>query len=140
MSFLTQSQEDYLEAIHLLNAMAPSVCIRDISAKLGVSMPSVVGGIRRLEKMGLARHGHYDFVKLTTKGKRLAKNVAKRHALLKRFLTDVLGVDEHVAEADACAIEHSLSKETANAFVNFFKRLDEIPCSGRDLMNLLKRK
>lgn len=140
MPLLSQSQEDYLEAIHLLRVLAPSVCVRDISAKLNVSMPSVVGALRRLEKLGLARHGRYDYVELTTKGRRMAKGVVKRHALLKRFLTDVLGVNDGVAEADACAIEHSLSKATADAFVNFFRHLDEIPSRGRDLMDLLKRK
>ena len=116
---LTQSQEDYLEAIHAIAGEGRDVCVRDIAARLGVAMPSVTGAMKRLEGMGLVRHGRYDFIELTAAGKRRAGAIAGRHALLKRFLMEKLCVDEKTADADACAIEHHVSERTVNALMHF---------------------
>ena len=117
MRQLTSSQEDYLEAIHAIAAEGRDVCVRDIAARLSVAMPSVTGAMRRLSALGLVRHGRYDYVELTAEGKRRAAGVAGRHALLKRFLKEALGVDEKTAEADACAIEHHVSEATVQAMI-----------------------
>lgn len=114
---LTASQEDYLEVIHAIAAEGRPVCVRDIAAKLSVAMPSVTGALRRLEALKLVRHGRYDYVELTAEGKRRGASVAGRHALLKRFLVEALGVDETNAETDACAIEHHVSEATVQAMI-----------------------
>lgn len=122
MAALSQSQEDYLEAIHALGEGGTAVCVADIARRLAVSMPSVTGAMRRLERMGLIRHDRYDYVELTAAGGRRAQDVAGRHALLKRFLREVLGLPERTAERDACAIEHHASPETIRALVAFLAR------------------
>ena len=38
--------------------------------------------------------------------------VVFRHLTLTRFINEVLGVDETIAEKDACRIEHIISPET----------------------------
>jgi Mn-dependent DtxR family transcriptional regulator len=36
----------------------------------------------------------------------------------------VLGIDENIAEEDACQIEHVVSKETMDALISFMERSD----------------
>lgn len=119
MAALSQSQEDYLEAILGIGRAGEVVCVHDIARRLDVSMPSVTGALKRLERLGLIRHGRYDYVELTAAGRRRARDVAGRHALLKRFLRGVLRLPERTAERDACAIEHHASPETIKALVAF---------------------
>lgn len=118
---LTQSQEDYLEVIHDIASQGESVCVSEIAQRKKISKPSVTNALRRLEKYGFIRHGKYDYVELTKAGEEKAKGLASKHAVLKKFLTDVLSVPPRVADADACVIEHCVSDVTIKAVINFFK-------------------
>ena len=51
-------------------------------------------------------------IHLTESGRQYAEKVYSRHILFKRFLTEVLEVDEPTAEEDACHMEHCVSDET----------------------------
>ena len=57
-------------------------------------------------------HEPYQGVELTAKGRRAAEDVKKRHAILSRFLTQVIGVSPKTADIDACKMEHTVSRET----------------------------
>ncbi len=111
MEHLTSSLEDYLEAIYMLEKRG-SVRISDIAEFLGVSKPSVNRAVGNLCKHGLIEHELYSDVTLTPKGKALASKVLRRHKIIKKFLTDTLGVDEKIAEQDACRMEHVISVQT----------------------------
>ncbi len=111
MGTMTQSLEDYIEAIFVLIRDEGQACVRDVAKKLNVKMPSVVKAIHELKKMELATQEPYATIELTTKGKRLAKSVLGRHTLLCSFLQK-LGVSEKTANMDACRMEHILSAET----------------------------
>lgn len=108
---MTQSLEDYLEAVYLLISEGKPAQVRDIAKSLGVTMPSVVKAIRELSKFGLVTHEPYQDIALTAKGRRLARMVLDRHELLRSFLMQ-LGVSERMADRDACTMEHILSAET----------------------------
>jgi len=111
MEHLTSSLEDYLEAIYILEKKG-SVRISDIAEFLGVSKPSVNRAVGNLCNHGLIDHELYSDVTLTPKGKSLAAKVLRRHRIIKKFLTDTLGVDEKTAELDACKMEHVISVQT----------------------------
>ena len=108
---MTQSLEDYLEAICVLDREDGGAQVRDIAKALGVTMPSVVKAMRELVRLDLARHVPYKPVTLTLKGRRVARLVLRRHELLREFL-EKLGVSRPVADKDACLMEHILSAET----------------------------
>ncbi len=108
---MTQSLEDYVEAIYLLAREGHEAQVRDVAKSLGVTMPSVVKAIRELKKLGLATHEPYAGIDLTVKGRRVAKSVLGRHTLLREFLMK-LGVSRPNADKDACLMEHILSAET----------------------------
>lgn len=108
---MTQSLEDYVEAIFLLIKDENGACVRDVAKLLNVKMPSVVKAIHELKKLELVVQQPYGPIELTTKGKRVAKLVHNRHTLLRSFLMK-LGVSRKTADKDACMMEHILSAET----------------------------
>ena len=108
---ITQSLEDYLEAVYVLIAGGQAAQVRDVAGMLSVKMPSVVKAIRELKKLDLVVQEPYAPIGLTEKGRRLARLVHGRHELLRSFLMK-LGVSQRIADRDACLMEHILSAET----------------------------
>ena len=115
---LSGSREDYLETIYKLTEANNVARVKDIAAKLNVRKPSVHCAINELKKYGLVEQEPYGYITLTKTGLVEAKKVAKRHDILQDFLL-LLGVPPEVAERDACAMEHLLSKETYVAIEKF---------------------
>ena len=108
---MTQSLEDYLEAIYMLIVGDRPAQVRDVARMLAVKMPSVVKAIHELKRLGLVTQKPYAAIELTVKGARVAKHVLNRHTLLRNFLMK-LGVSRKNADKDACLMEHILSAET----------------------------
>ena len=111
MAAMTQSLEDYLEAVYMLIAEDRPAQVRDVARMLAVKMPSVVKAIHELKKLGLVTQKPYANIELTAKGVRVAKHVLNRHTLIRDFLMK-LGVSRRNADKDACLMEHILSAET----------------------------
>ena len=111
MAAMTQSLEDYLEAVYMLIAEDRPAQVRDVARMLAVKMPSVVKALHELKKLGLVTQKPYAAIELTAKGRRVAKLVLNRHTLIRNFLMK-LGVSRRNADKDACLMEHILSAET----------------------------
>ena len=119
---MSQSVEDYVEAIAMLVREGRPARIRDIAARLGVSRPSVTGAVASLGEKGLALHERYGGVELTEKGSSLAAKLVHRHLTLSRFLREGLGLPPEVADRDACRLEHAMSRETYERLEAFIAR------------------
>ncbi len=109
---LSESMEDYLEAIFEIEKQKRVVRVRDVASRLGVTMPSVNGALKNLESKGLINHEKYEYIELTEKGIDKASKISLTHRIIFHFLRDVLGVDENTANTDACRIEHDVSQTT----------------------------
>lgn len=120
---LSESLEDYLEEIYEISRGEPAR-VRDIAAKLDVSMASVSSAMKRLREKGLIKPGRYDYIELTPEGEALAARVSDRHDDLHDFLHRTLGIDEDIAQEDACHMEHALSRETLDRIKLFQDFLD----------------
>ena len=118
---VTASLEDYLETIYFLNN-DDGVRVTDIATELSISKPSVNRAINTLKAQGLVTHEHYGSLFLTEEGLDIAKKIAKRHFMLKKFLTQILEVDEKTAEEEACLIEHCLSADTVEKLEKFMNK------------------
>ena len=116
---LTESLEDYLEAIAELCATDGHAHTRDIAAGLQVKMPSVTGALRQLARMGYIIYNTHYPVTLTPKGKVVAETIASRHQVLKKFLVDILGMIPEKASVAACHLEHLVDEITVNQFKLF---------------------
>ena len=108
---MTQSLEDYLEAVYMLISEERPAQVRDVAKMLSVKMPSVVKALHELKKLGLVTQKPYAAIELTVKGCRVARRVLNRHKLIRSFLMK-LGVSRRNADKDACLMEHILSAET----------------------------
>lgn len=53
-------------------------------------------------------------IHLTKRGKKIARDTYERNSTFRQLLTG-LGVDEKTAAADACEMEHAVSKESYEA-------------------------
>jgi len=109
---LTQSLEDYLEAITILKKERGNARIGDIGKFLKVKNPSVVSAINILADNGYVAHEKYSYVELTKKGRTAAEKIHEKHRVIVRFLRDVLKVPAKDAKNDACRIEHVISEAT----------------------------
>ena len=101
---LSANMEDYLEAVSFCANKEGVARVSDIRDMLGVKTPSVTGAMKALSEAGYVSHEPYRGIVLTPKGRRAAEDVKKRHAILSRFLTQILGVTPKTADIDACKI------------------------------------
>lgn len=109
---LTPSMEDYLEAIFIEDNRRKVVRVKNIADYLNVKTASVIGALKSLSDKGLITHEKYGYIELTPEGRRIAKEIYKRHQTLTRFLHNILGVNPEIAKEDACKIEHYVHKDT----------------------------
>jgi DtxR family Mn-dependent transcriptional regulator len=127
---LTPAMEDYLEAIHALARRDGEAHVADIARRLKVRRPSVSGALRKLAKRRLVNYSPYSTVTLTDTGREAAVRVAKRHEALTSFLTEVLAVDTEEARKNACGMEHAMSDEVLQKFVDFVDFVKTCPRGG----------
>ena len=120
---ISPSLEDYLEAIYFLQQVNKDVRVTDLAHRLNISKPSVNRAIKNLKKYGFVNHENYGFLNLTENGFVTAQNIAMRHITLKKFLSDLLGVEKNIAEIEACHLEHSMSDDTIKKLQNYLKKV-----------------
>lgn len=118
-----ESKEDYLERILMLSKKNGSVRSIDIAHDMGFSKPSVSVAMKKLRELKLINVDKDGLISLTDEGRLIAERTYERHTVLKAILIHI-GVDEQVAEDDACKVEHEISEET-------FSRIREVYNNGK---------
>ncbi len=116
-----ESGEDYIETIYLLKKRNGSVRSVDVANELNFSRPSVSRAVGILRENGLITMDEDGELNLTETGLKTAKSVYEKHTNLTKFLMITAGVDETIAENDACRIEHIISPETFKGIKRFLK-------------------
>lgn len=106
---ISESIEEYLEAIYKLEQKISPVTTSALAEQLGVSSASVSEMARKLAKRGLVTREPYKGVALTAEGKSRALVLIRRHRLWERFLTDMLGLPWDQVHEEACRLEHATS-------------------------------
>lgn len=111
---LSPSLEDYLEELYKLDIGNKPFKIRDLASKLGVSSPSVVKALKKLDNNNYVIYEKYKGITLTKKGMELGKSLVKRNDILQEFL---IIIDSNCdPEDEAEAMEHYLSPSTVETF------------------------
>ena len=111
---LNESAENYLETILILSQKLPVVRSVDIANELGFKKSSVSVAMKNLREKKHIKVDEQGFIHLTSSGLEIANMIYERHTLLSSWLIH-LGVPEDVAAADACKMEHVISKESFEA-------------------------
>ena len=110
---LNESAENYLETILILSQKLPVVRSVDIANELGFKKSSVSVAMKNLREKKHIKVDEQGFIHLTPSGLEIANMIYERHTLLSSWLIH-LGVPADVA-ADACKMEHVISKESFEA-------------------------
>ena len=111
---LNESAENYLETILILSQKLPVVRSVDIANELGFKKSSVSVAMKNLREKKHIKVDEQGFIHLTPAGLEIANMIYERHTLLSSWLIH-LGVPADVAAADACKMEHVISKESFEA-------------------------
>ena len=111
---LQESGQMYLETILILSQQSANVRSIDVCEHMGFSKPSVSRAIGILKNGGYITVDKDGYITLTDSGRDVAQKIYDRHKVLTEFLIS-LGVDEEIASADACKIEHHISDESFEA-------------------------
>jgi len=126
LPFDTTTQE-YIEVIYALEQENRVARVTDIADRRGVTKASVSLVLNQLQKKELVDRKQYGHITLTKSGRRLGSTLSKRHQAIKRFLNIIVGVPEHIADEDACKLEHILSKESCKAINKIAKAIENQP-------------
>ena len=121
--------EQYIEVIYDLQNEWGAASVTDIAKARGVRSPSVTYVVQKLKEEGLVNYEKYRSITLTQDGVEIAKALESRHTTLKWFFC-MLGIDEAIADHDACEIEHIADSETIarlTEFVEFVKNAPSDP-------------
>jgi len=129
-------EEEYLEVIYELISEKGQARVSDIAARLRISPASVTEMVQKLKKNGLVTQVRYSPIKLTEKGTKIAEIVRRRHDILKAFL-QLLGINEEVAERDACEIEHNVNQETVKRLTSLIEFIQNTPESQEWFKNFI---
>ena len=121
---LSESKEDCLETILALTQEAGVARVGEIAERLHVSAPTVTTALKALAKLKLVNYEPYRFVTMTDSGKRVAQLVTRRHRVLKRFLIEVLGLDEKAADENACRMEHAVDRRVIRRITAYLEKAD----------------
>jgi DtxR family Mn-dependent transcriptional regulator len=99
----------YLEAIHYMDVEGETVRSARLADWLGVSRPTVTVALRRMTRDGMVRLNSRKEIELTDQGREAAGAIVRRHRIMERWLTDVLGLDWVAADEEAARLEHAVS-------------------------------
>jgi len=105
----TATVDKYLEAIYCIAAEGEVVRPSRLADWLSVSPPTVSDALQRLRRDGWVELGSDRRVSLTPRGEDTATALVRRHRILERWLTDVLGFDWATADVEADRLSSSMS-------------------------------
>lgn len=139
---LTNSQEEYLKTIYLLQKNNEKIRVTDIANKLKITKPSVNKAINLLKELELINYETYGDISLTEKAEEIAKNIIKRQDIIEMFLVHILELDHKKAVEEAKKMKHAISEETTKKlekYITEILNLEDLDC-GYDVSNEKCRK
>ena len=107
----SNSSEDYMKSILILEKRNTLVRSIDIAEEMGVTKPSVCNAMKKLREKKMIYFDDDGHIFFTKEGRALAEKVYSKHSLLAKWLMSV-GVSKDTADSEACMMEHAISDET----------------------------
>jgi len=126
---VSASLEDYLESIYHIETSNGAARAKDIAMAMDVKNASVTQALRSLAEKNLVNYAPYEVITLTKLGKQIALDVVRRHEILEKFLSQVLGLPHNQADENACRMEHSVSRPVLDRLIKFVEYFKECPMS-----------
>lgn len=125
-----ESYQRYLDEIFIISKKKKGgwVSNKELAENLDVKPASVSEMLDKLEKQGLIDWKPRNKIRITEKGKIIAKQLNETHELLRLFFKKVLKImDENVVDNLSCEIEHHVTADVKEALKDFLsKYLEQI--------------
>jgi DtxR family transcriptional regulator, Mn-dependent transcriptional regulator len=109
MAKATVAEEEYLQIMFWLEEAGLPINGANIARAMQLSPPTVHEMIGRLEGDGYVERADDKSLTFTDKGRQEAEAISRRHRLIERFLTDVLGIPWDEVHEEAERLEHAMS-------------------------------
>jgi DtxR family Mn-dependent transcriptional regulator len=123
----SEAVEEYLECVYDLSKDNVPVKTSEIASRLELSPASVTEMIQRLATEGYLDYKMYRGVTLTSKGRRVAERIKRKHRLLEHFLVRILGMKKEQSHKEACKLEHSISDDSIERLCQMMNNPDTCP-------------
>ena len=123
---LSESLEDYLEAIYNEVKLKGEAKVTDISNILNVKKASVTGALINLKNKGLINYEPYSSITLTKTGEKHALEIIKRHTVMCEFLENILNLSKEEAVENSCKMEHIMSEKMFKRMTKFSVFIQEL--------------
>ncbi|MDQ3850686.1 MAG: metal-dependent transcriptional regulator [Actinomycetota bacterium] len=105
----TVAEEEYLQTLFWLQEANLPMTGANVARAMQLSAPTVHEMIGRLERDGYITRADDKAISFTESGLEHAAGVVRRHRLIERFLTDVLGIPWDEVHEEAERLEHAMS-------------------------------
>ncbi len=125
ISDIPESYQRYLDEIYIISRSKKGgwVSNSEIAESLQVEPASVTGMLEKLQKNGLINWEPRKAIRLTEKGKKIARQLNEIHLLLYQFFSKVLKIeDEDTIEKLSCEIEHHITRDVKNSLEEFLSK------------------
>jgi DtxR family Mn-dependent transcriptional regulator len=105
----TAAEEEYLQTIYWLEEAGLPITGANVARAMQLSAPTVHEMVGRLEADGYVSREQDKSLAFTPSGRDHATQIVRRHRLIERFLTDVLGIPWDEVHEEAERLEHAMS-------------------------------
>jgi DtxR family transcriptional regulator, iron-dependent repressor len=105
----TVAEEEYLQTLFWLQEAGLPMTGANVARAMQLSPPTVHEMIGRLERDGYITRADDKTIYFTDSGSTHAEGVSRRHRLIERFLTDVLGIPWDEVHEEAERLQHAMS-------------------------------
>jgi DtxR family transcriptional regulator, Mn-dependent transcriptional regulator len=105
----TVAQEEYLEILYWLEEAGLPMTGANVARAMHLSPPTVHEMVGRLENDGYVTREEDKTLVFTDNGREQARAMVRRHRMIERFLTDVLGIPWDEVHEEAERLEHAMS-------------------------------
>jgi len=105
----TVAEEEYLQTLFWLHEAGLAMTGANVARAMQLSAPTVHEMIGRLERDGYISRAGDKTISFTEAGREHAEGIVRRHRLIERFLTDVLGIPWDEVHEEAERLEHAMS-------------------------------
>lgn len=105
----TVAEEEYLQSLFWLYEAGLPMTGANVARAMQLSAPTVHEMVGRLERDGYITRDKERTISFTETGAAHAEGIVRRHRLIERFLTDVLGIPWDEVHEEAERLEHAMS-------------------------------
>ena len=106
---VTVAEEEYLQTLFWLYEAGLPMTGANVARAMQLSAPTVHEMVGRLERDGYITRAANKTISFTDSGVEHAEQIVRRHRLIERFLTDVLGIPWNEVHEEAERLEHAMS-------------------------------